>query len=88
MPSSRLGPGKNKTATPRMKRGKTNRSDLRKTTLLREASKQKMNLDLYIRRLEKQLSLALNLRRMMEKRPRSHNNMNESPSKRRLFNEI
>ena len=86
MPSSRLGPGNNKTTKPSMKRGKPNTTNLRKTTLLREASKQKMNLDLYIRRLEKQLSLALNLRRMMEKRPRSHNNMNESPSKRRLYN--
>ena len=87
MPSSRLGPGKNKTVKPSMKRGKPNRSNLRKTTLLREASKQKMNIDLYIRRLERQLSLASSLRRMMEKRPRSHNNnTNESPSKRRLFN--
>ena len=86
MPSSRLGPGKNKNATPRKTSLKPNRSDLRKTTLLREASKQKLNIDLLIRRLEKELSLALNLRRMMEKRPRSHNNMNESPSKRRLFN--
>jgi len=84
MASSPLGPGKNKTTTPR-RTARKNTTNLRKTVLKREHAKR--ILEMHINQLQKQLSAALELRRKLGKRPRKFVNMNESSPKRRLFNE-